>query len=836
MRALLLSLIAVPLCAQAPYPAARSGGTYMHAYYIPPAPSAQPWAPAWSPDGKWLAVSMHGSIWRIQVATGAAEELTHDRTYDASPDWSPDGRWIVYTADDDLRAIQLRVLDTQTLETRALTNDARGVYTDPAFSPDGRSIAYVSARPTGFFNVYVRSFQNGAWAGEEMAVTTDHSFGRERLYFSPWDIHITPAWLPGGRELLLVSNRDVPLGSGNVWRVPVEPNGMARGTIVLAEQTLYRTRPHVSLDGKRFIYSSTRGTADQFNNLYVQPTNGGEPYKLTFHQHDLFHPRWSPDGEWIAYISNEGGLPHLEVLETYGGARRPIRITSMRRHRPVGTLRVRVVDAAGATTPARIHLAASDGKLYAPADAFARISGVSDHLFHTPGTFSVDVPPGPVRITALKGFEHWPDSTTATVNANTTTTVTLRLRRMVDLSAKGWQNGSTHVHANYAGNLRNSLENLMFMSAAEDQDLVLEQIANKDNRVLDWQYFIPGGRAHPLSKPDRTLVVGQEYRPPFYGHVFMFGLRDHLISPFTTGYEGTGIESLYPSNTDMLRKAKAQGATTGYVHAFPGERDPLGANLGGGKGYIVDAALGTTDVLEWSSAGRGSFHPWYATLNAGLRVAAAGGEDAISSMHASKVIGSVRTYAYTGARGRDANAWFDALKRGRAVVTTGPLIDFTVNGKMPGDDVRLPAGGGTIRIEARVQSIVPVEKATLVSNGAVVEEFPFTGNRRQLDIGRTITVERSGWYHLRVEGGEGDRWPLDSRYPQAFTNPVWVTVGDAPIRVRAGIDYALAWIDSLQTRANAWRDWRSDREKAHVFAQFDSARAIYRARRAEAKQ
>jgi hypothetical protein len=85
---------------------------------------------------------------------------------------------------------------------------------------------------------------------------------------------------------------------------------------------------------------------------------------------------------------------------------------------------------------------------------------------------------------------------------------------MTDMSAKGWHGGSTHVHMNYGGNLHNTLENLMMMSAAEDQDIVLEQIANKDNRILDYQFFVPGGGPHPLSRKDMVLVVGQEYRPP----------------------------------------------------------------------------------------------------------------------------------------------------------------------------------------------------------------------------------------------------------------------------------------------------------------------------------
>ena len=54
------------------YSAARHGGGYMHNYYFPPAPSATPWAPAWSPDGQQIAVGLHGSIWRIDLASSEA--------------------------------------------------------------------------------------------------------------------------------------------------------------------------------------------------------------------------------------------------------------------------------------------------------------------------------------------------------------------------------------------------------------------------------------------------------------------------------------------------------------------------------------------------------------------------------------------------------------------------------------------------------------------------------------------------------------------------------------------------------------------------------------------
>jgi hypothetical protein len=414
------------------------------------------------------------------------------------------------------------------------------------------------------------------------------------------------------------------------------------------------------------------------------------------------------------------------------------------------------------------------------------------------------------------------------VAANEVTTTEVALKRMTDLSLKGWHNGSTHVHMNYGGNLHNTLENLMMMSAAEDQDVVLEQIANKDNRILDHQFFVPGGGAHPLSRDDMVLVVGQEYRPPFWGHVFMFGMRDHLLSPFTTGYEGTAIESLYPSNTDMFRKARAQGAYVGYVHAYAGEQDPIEGELGGAKGAFVDAALGTIDAIEWSAAARAGFFPMYALWNNGLKVTAVGGEDSISNLHMSKLVGSQRTYVFTGAAGRDMHAWLEGMRAGRAFVTNGPLVELSVNGSLPGETIALDPRGAAVQIQVQVRSIVPLQRVTLYFNGKPVEEIPLGEGRTTADFTKAVPVTRSGWFHVRAEGAPADRFPLDTGYPQAFTNPVWVMVGDRPPRDRASADYALRWIDKLQKLTEAWPGWRSQKEKDHVYAQFDEARKVYR--------
>jgi TolB protein len=812
--------------AESLYPVARDtgGGNYMFNYYFPPAPSSTPWAPAWSPDGKSIAVSMQGSIWKIDLATSLATELTSNARYHSSPTWSPDGRWIVFTAENDGHDIQLEIVNTATGEARALTADQH-LYLDPVFSPDGTRLCYVSTRPDGRFNIFVRPIRDGQWAGEEIRLTPDNRFPRTRLYFSAWDINIEPAWTPDSKEIVFVSNRDVALGSGDVYRMPAVANGGAQAKLVLREQSLFRTRPDVSIDGKRILYAGTSGNSDQFNQLYVVPSAGGAPYKLTFQPHDHFHPRWSPDGEWIAYVSNEGGLPQLCLLETYGGAMKRIAIARRVWKRPMGRLHVKVLGPAGKAVAARVQYVSADGKFYPPADAYARIGGDSGkHLFHTVGEFTAEVPPGKLRLQVIKGFEFEPVEMDAGIEAGQTTEATVRLRRAVNMAEKGWYNGSTHVHMNYAGNLHNTLENLVMMSEAEDQQVLNELIANKDNRVLDWQYFVPGGGEHPVSrgKPGVKVVVGEEYRPPFWGHVFLIGLRDHLISPFTTGYEGTGIESLYPSNTDIFRKASAQGALTGYVHPFAGDRDPLDqppGTLGEAKGFPVDAVLGTVNCLEWSQASHAGFTVWHHTLNNDLPIVPTGGEDSISSLHRTRLVGSSRTYVYTG-KDFTVENWQEAVRQGHTFYTTGPLLEFRINGHIPGDVIHLPAGGGRIEISGSVTSLAPLSKVVIYNNGKVLKELPKSGRFQE-----TMDVTHSGWYTLYAEGPADAR--LDARYPQATTNAVRVYVGEEKIRNAESAEYFMRWIDRLKELAGAWPGWRSDAERKHVFEQLDQARAAY---------
>jgi hypothetical protein len=183
--------------------------------------------------------------------------------------------------------------------------------------------------------------------------------------------------------------------------------------------------------------------------------------------------------------------------------------------------------------------------------------------------------------------------------------------------------------------------------------------------------------------------------------------------------------------------------------------------------------------------------------------------------------------------------WIDAIREGALFVTNGPLLRMTVEGERIGSTIRREEPGDVL-VEGSIQSIAPLTHAELIVNGERIDLGDIEQARGPLgetrfSFSKRLRIDRSSWITLQAYHDEPIH-PIDDRFPQATTNPVWVMVGDAPIRSEASADYFIRWIDALSAMAAEHPGWRSEAEKNHVLGQFREAQKVYEARRDEARR
>lgn len=808
-----------------------------HAYYFRemylPQLTGGPSSVSFAPDGREVVYSMAGSLWRQRLDSGTAVQLTDGPGYDYQPDWSPDGRSIVYvTYRGD--ALELARLDLASGESTLLTKTG-AINVEPRFSPDGRRLVWVSTVAHRRFHLSIADIGSAGLEHVEV-LTTENKSPLRRYYYSAYDHEINPVWTRDGKSIVFVSNRGHIHGTGGFWQMEAHAGAPARE--IHYEETNWRARPDFSPDGKRMVYSSYLGRNG--HQLWLMPAEGGDALPVSYGDWDEVGVRWSPDGSRFAFISNRSGGLELWLQDVAAGAQTRVEIGERRWLTPHARLRIEVRDAAGRTTPARVSVTDARGRFHAPAgawihgdDGFDRAERPFEaHYFHTRGDDVVEVPAGEVRIEVLQGFTRPLAVQTLQLAAGEERRVETKLAEGYPMTTAGghWVGGDAHVHMNYGGLYRNTPAHLLEQAEAEDLGLVNALIVNKEQRVPD---IVQSGRGRdPLSSPEHVVMHGQEFHTSYWGHLGLIGLRRGTLLPGYAGYPNTAVASLAPMNADVAERAHAGGALVGYVHPFDETPHPFDATEALSNELPVDVALGKVDYIEvlGFSDHRTTAEVWYRLLNLGIRLPAAAGTDAMANYASLRgPVGMNRVYVATPGATVDPAAWMSGLRAGRTFATNGPLLDFTLDGVAIGGDVSR-VRGGNVPFTARLRSIVPLDHLEVVCNGRVVRDLPLTGTRMAADVTGTIPLKDSGWCLLRASADRAEHPVLDL-YPYATTSPVYLRVGHREPSSPADAAYFVAWIDRVIESTDRYPDWNSPEEKAGVLARLREAQRWYAARR-----
>jgi TolB protein len=229
---------------------------------------------------------------------------------------------------------------------RWLGNEGRpllgaGEAVQPAWSPEGRRIAYI-ARSNSFSDLLLAD-ADGAPIGRVTANGTDAPPNSiERVYASRWVFY--PAWTPEGSSLVVASQPQPPSGDPPAdYNLALALQSTAPGEPLplYADVEAMAGRSAVSPDGTAVVFTRAGVGPQGRQELYRIDLLGGEATPLPGAPAPSYDPAFSPDGRWLAFAARAGGGTDVYVMEAGGATAR--RLTELESARapafsPDGTL------------------------------------------------------------------------------------------------------------------------------------------------------------------------------------------------------------------------------------------------------------------------------------------------------------------------------------------------------------------------------------------------------------------------------------------------------------------------------------------------------------------
>jgi hypothetical protein len=447
-------------------------------------------------------------------------------------------------------------------------------------------------------------------------------------------------------------------------------------------------------------------------------------------------------GESISQSTSAFGQLNVVIIDSLSEEETPVRVRITRDHHVVKNL---------------------------PESAVAAMYGVWDHAdgygfqpdssFYTSGNFTLTLQEGNYAISLSKGMEYIDRSEVIHVSGGATATRTIKMMRWINMPAKGWYSADSHIHLR-----RSPREDPLLLKWIQAEDVHVGVLLKMGDFWATYYDQYAWGENGLHQNGQYLLTSGQEDpRTPELGHALGFG---------ASGYVRNSNEYYYYDK--VFDKLHERGGITGYAHHAE--------TFHGYRGLMIDGLRGKVDAMEilqyCVDESALHFAHYYHMLDLGYAVTAIAGsdfpwcgKDHSHGQPENARIGNVRFYSFVEGK-LTYDAWKNSVKAGHTFVSSGPMVALTVNGKIPGDTLRVHKGEKLI-VRATAfghPQQTPLNRVELIVHGKVVATAASDGSPRssmELHIEKEMSAEGGSWIAVRAYGAPGQA---------AHTTPVYVSV------------------------------------------------------------